>query len=274
MVAAARTILGASPGAAWREARKLSLLDLGGEPGGRASSLDHHHHQGNLGHGGETDELGLERQPRPRGDGARGLSRIACADGEPHRGDLVLGLMQTASQVVIDTAQIVGRRGRRGDGVHGHHVHSRSHDAQAHGLVSVHHHLGNVLVPGGHGEPEIEVVLGVGVPGPDELMVLLDDLGLLPGEGHPDLLQGLVHVATVDVAEHAENEHVLAHPGLGYDLGYLPFQGQLVNRETLGPELLEGGAVLGLDFLRGIFSPLALQENHRPGLKAPCSMRP
>ena len=85
-------------------------------------------------------------------------------------------------------------------------------------------------------------------------------VGLL-AEDERDLLAGQVHVQAVEVAEHAEHEHVLALARVGHQRAALVLHRHLVHPVTLGDQAREGLGVLRGDLRVGTLGPDALEQD-------------
>ena len=92
--------------AAEHRLQQVGLLGLGRQSGRRAAALDVDDQQRQLGHHGQADRLGLERDARPGGGGDAERAGERRADRGTHAGDLVLGLQRgDAEGLVLATAR-------------------------------------------------------------------------------------------------------------------------------------------------------------------------
>ncbi len=77
--------------------KQVRLLALGRHAGGRSAALHVDADEGQFGHAGQTEQLGLEGEPRA-GGGGHGLgSGKGSAHGRADAGDFILGLQQRAA---------------------------------------------------------------------------------------------------------------------------------------------------------------------------------
>ncbi len=94
---------------------QVGLLGLGGQAGARAAALDIDDHQRQLGHHGQADGLGLQRDARPAGSRHAHRPAERGADGGGDGRDFILGL-KGANAEVLELDQLVqdvaGRRDR------------------------------------------------------------------------------------------------------------------------------------------------------------------
>ena len=97
--------------------QQVGLLGLGGQAGRRAAALHVDHQQRELGHHGQADRLGLQRDARAGGRGDAEVTGERRTDGGADAGDLVLGLERRDAERLV-LAQLVedvgGRRDRVG----------------------------------------------------------------------------------------------------------------------------------------------------------------
>ena len=107
----------------------------------------------------------------------------------------------------------------------------------------------------------IDMLLGIGIAGIEQLDVRLDDLLAFMGEGRGDLLVAELDAAIVDAADHAEYEHVLAAAGVADDLQALDLHRHLLDDQAMLGELLDRRGVLIADLLRRVGGPLVLQQH-------------
>ena len=102
--------------AAEHRLQQVGLLGLGRQPGRGAAALDVDDQQRQLGHHGEADRLGLQRDARARGGGHAEGAGEGRAEGRADAGDLVLGLEGGDAEALV-LAQLVQDVGGRGDRV-------------------------------------------------------------------------------------------------------------------------------------------------------------
>jgi len=103
------------------------------------------------------------------------------------------------------------------------------------------------------------------VTGIEERDVGLDHLGGLLAEGERDLIARELHVEPVDVAQHAQREHVLAAPCVGHQLPALALHRHFVHLVALGHESVVGVGVGVGDLRVGVVAPHALQQDQTAG---------
>ena len=115
-VCAASTGTGASPLRPYITCSRSACSVLVGMPGAGAGALDVADHQRQLGHHGQTDGLGLQRDARTGGGGDAQMAGEAGAEGRADAGDLVLGLERGDPEPLV-LAQLVQHVGGRGDRV-------------------------------------------------------------------------------------------------------------------------------------------------------------
>ena len=103
--------------AAEHRLQQVGLLGLGRQSRRRASPLDVDHQQGQFGHYGQPDRLGLQRQAGARGGRDPQLPHECRTERGTDAGDLVLGLERRHAEALV-LAQLVqdvgGRRDRVG----------------------------------------------------------------------------------------------------------------------------------------------------------------
>ena len=93
-----------------------------------------------------------------------------------------------------------------------------------------------------------------------------DGVGLLR-EDESDLVPSRLQIQAVDVAQHAQNEHVLAALGIGDMLQALAFHGDFVDLVPVRHEFVTGPGVRSGDLRVLVGSPFVLQENDAAGLE-------
>ena len=98
--------------------QEVRLFHLGWESGAGTSPLNVHHHQWDLEHHRQPDEFLFEGKPRSGGDREGGFSSVGGTHGHAYRSNFVLGLVDNASELVKDFAEIMRDRRGRCDGVH------------------------------------------------------------------------------------------------------------------------------------------------------------
>ena len=267
---------------------EVGLLRLGGQAGGWAAALDVHDDQRQLGHHGEAHRLGFQGEARTGGRGHREASGIGGADGGADARDLILGLERLGAQALVERELLQDGRGRRDRVGAAEERQARflggGEQAPGRGLVARDVAVGALLEPlrrrdrigvgnrldvGGVVEAVVEHLL----VGGDHLGVLLGELLLQIGV---DVLQR----TAVDVAGHAEGEHVLAlEDGLGVHPAVLEaFAGQGRDRghderAVLDPELHEGIVGGEARLLHAcLVERILVHEDHRVAL-APLGVR-
>ena len=113
---------------------------------------------------------------------------------------------------------------------------------------------------------KIEIGLRPLVPGFEQHDVRIDHALVLLAEGEDDLIHRQLQLQAVDVAQHAQGEHVLAALRVGDQGAALPFHRDFAHLVARGHELVVGLDV-GRDDLRiGVLAPHAFQQDDAAGL--------
>ena len=247
---------------------QVALLDLRRLPGAGAAALHVDDDERDLGHHRQPDAFLLERVARARGDGHRAAAGVAGADGEGAGGDLVLGLVHEAADLLEALAQVVRGRGRRRDRVHGADVHARGQHAQRDGGVAADHHLRLGHGLGRDAVLEVQRALGPVEAGLHEAHVGLDDLARPSCRRCSAICaRASVEVEAVDAAQRAEHEHVLAAPRVGHQRAALAFQRHFDDAIAVGEQRLHRLEVRGDDLRVLVLAPDALEHDRRAGLQ-------
>ena len=139
---------------------EVALRGAGRQPGGRPHALDVPDHHRDLGVVAEPDELGHQRDSRPRGGGHRPRPGPAGRQRHSHRRQLVLGLHHRESRLAVralpmfveETVQLFHHARGRGDRVPGRDAHAAEHGAECGSGIAVNEDLPAILVHPGHGE--------------------------------------------------------------------------------------------------------------------------
>ena len=221
--------------AAENRRQRVPLLDLGRLASARAATLDIDHHQRDLGHHRQADDLLLERVARTRGDGHRAFASVGRAQCECAGGDLVLGLVHQAADFFEHLAQIMRRRSGGRDRVHRADVHARGHHAQRDRGVAVDDDL--CLAAALRRDAVLEIEMGF-APGGASIVkrdVARNDLVVLLAEDSGDLLPRQGGVQAVDIAQQSQHEHVLALARVADEFFAARFQRHLVELEAVAP---------------------------------------
>ena len=267
---------------------EVGLLRLGRQAGGGTAALDVHDDQRQLGHHRETHRLGLQGEARAGRGGHGEVAGIGGADGRADAGDLVLRLERLGAQALVDGQLFEDGRGRRDRIGAAEEREARllgcGQQAPGRGLVARDIAVGALLqVPGGGhrvGIGDHLDVRGVVESVEEDLLVGLDDLGVLLREFLLQIGVDVLQRAVVDVAGHAQGEHVLAlEDGLGIHpavLEALAGQGgdrRDDQRAVLDPEFGEG--IVGGEarlLHAGLVEGILVHEDHRVAL-APFGVR-
>ena len=260
---------------------QVGLLGLGRKTGGRAAALHVYDDERKLGHDGKSEGLALEREAGA-GSGSDGeVAGEGSADGGADARYLVLGLQRLGAEALMDGEFLKDSRSRRNGigtaeqreaGLLG-----SGEQSPGGGLVAGHVAVGALLELGG--SHRIGIGDGLHVGGiveavVQDLLVGLDHLRVLLGELALEVLVDVLEGPAVDVAGHAEREHVLAFvDGLGVHAEILEAllrkggDGRYEERPVLDVELGEG--ILGLEsglLHSGLVESVAVNEDHGRGL--------
>ena len=114
---------------------------------------------------------------------------------------------------------------------------------------------------------EREVFVRPGTAGVEQSDIGSDDGLVLLAEHQRHLLCCKLHVEAVDVAQHAEREHVLAAPRVGHDGAALAFHWDLVHVVAGGDKLVVDFYIGVDDGLVAVVAPHALEQNSGAGLQ-------